>query len=305
MESLVKYPRRTSGSSGLQNTPQQPEEQQHPQQSMSQSTRTDPAPSEVTGMQVDPSNSVAGGDNSINIASTSASSSTIIGLLHQNSMNSRQQSSMGNTGSPYGAFSGVQIASPGSSTTTIPQTQPNASPFQSPTPSSSNNPSRSSVDILNSVNSPANASLQQQGISSEADQSENQSSVQKILQEMMSTPLNGSGAMSGMCSLGNESSHVNGIIPGINTGGLNGPNIHNPGLGPSSFSQMGAQPAMVNGFRNSVGNGNPLMNGRVGMGSMVQGQSMNRQSDMNNQILNGLRAVNGFNNLQYDWKPSP
>lgn len=295
-ESLGKFPRWTSGSSVFQNKPQQPDNQQ---QSTTLSTNTDPGSAQATAIQVDASKSVAGGDNSINKGSTSASSSTIVGLLRQNSMNSRQQCQVGNAASPYGAASGVQIASPGSSTTTIPQSHPNPSLFKSP-PSSSGNPTQNSMSHMNSVTSPANVSLQRQGISSEADQNETQSSVQKILQGMMSSQPSGSGAMLGTGSLGNELGHVNGIVPGNISTGLNGPTIHNPG----SFGSMSGQPTLVNGFRNSVVNGNPLMNGRVGMGSMVQGQGISRQTDMNNQILNGLRAVNGFNNVHFDWKPS-
>ncbi|KAK4801535.1 hypothetical protein SAY86_022022 [Trapa natans] len=290
MESLVNFPRsNSSGSSVFQNKPQQLDNQQQPTiLSTSTATGTD----QGTAMQVDTSNSIAGEDNPINKGSTSASSGTIVGLIHQNSMNSRQQCQVGNAASPYGAASGVQIASPGSSTTTIPQNQPGPSPFQS-TPSSSGNPTPSSAGHMNSVTSPANMPLRRQGISSEADQNETQSSVQKILQGMMCSRISGSGA-----TLGNELEHVNGITPGNISTGIYGPTIHNPG----GFGSMNGQPTLVNGFRNV--NGNPLMNGRVGMGSMVQGQGMARQSDMNNQILNGLRAANGFNNLQFDWKPS-
>ncbi len=35
-----------------------------------------------------------------------------------------------------------------------------------------------------------------------------------------------------------------------------------------------------------------------------QQQQQQQQHDLGNQLLNGLRAANSFNNLQYDWKPS-
>ncbi|CAN1181346.1 hypothetical protein LINPERPRIM_LOCUS6197 [Linum perenne] len=58
-------------------------------------------------------------------------------------------------------------------------------------------------------------------------------------------------------------------------------------------------------MRAAVGS-NSLMNGRMAMASMVREQAMNnQQQDLGNQLLSGLGAVNGFNNLQFDWKPSP
>jgi hypothetical protein len=64
------------------------------------------------------------------------------------------------------------------------------------------------------------------------------------------------------------------------------------------------QSTVVNGIRAAMGN-NSIMNGRMGMPSMVRDQSMNHQQDLGNQLLSGLGAVNGFSNLQFDWKPSP
>lgn len=140
----MKFPQRTSGLSAFQNNPQQ---QGNQQQSTDQNTSTNIGTAQATSVQVDLSIAVAGGDNSINAGSTSTSSSTIVGLLHQNSMNSRQQSSIVSAGSPYGAASAVQIVLPGSSTTTVLQPHPSPSPFQSPTPLSSNNPTRNPVNL--------------------------------------------------------------------------------------------------------------------------------------------------------------
>jgi len=68
-------------------------------------------------MQITASNSMASVNNSLTTESTTTSASTIVGLLHQNSMNSRHQNSMNNASNPYGGNS-VQIPSPGSSTST-------------------------------------------------------------------------------------------------------------------------------------------------------------------------------------------
>lgn len=317
-ESLAKYPRRTSTSSGFHGHSQQPEEQQQQQQTMGQNSSSEQGSVQTGAMPLAVSNGVPSVNNSLNMASTSTSTSTIVGLLHQNSMNSRQQNSMNNASSPYGGSS-VQIPSPGSSST-IPQAQPNPSPFQSPTPSSSNNPPQTSHSALTTANhmstSNSSMSLQQPVLSGEADPTDSQSSVQKILHDMMmSNQLNGTGGMVGVGSLGNDVKNVNGILPTSNNTGLNGGNCFvgngtvnsNSGMGGGGFGSMGGlgQSAMVNGIRAAMGN-NSIMNGRVGMTSMAQDRSMNhQQQDLGNQLLSGLGAVNGFNNLQFDWKPSP
>lgn len=320
-ESLAKFPRRTSASSGFHNQAQQSDEQMQQQQQQQQTVgqNSNDASSVQANMQLAGSNGPSGmaSVNNVNTASTSTSASTIVGLLHQNSMNSRQQSSMNNANSPYGGSS-VQIPpSPGSSST-IPQTQANPSPFQSPTPSS-NNPSQTShgaltaTNHMSAANSPANVSMQQPALSGEADPSDSQSSVQKIIHDMMmSNQLNGSGSMVGVGSLGNDVKNINGILSSTNNPGMNGLSGNgmgnsNSSMGGGGFGSMGGlgQPAMVNGIRSTMGN-NSVMNGRVGMASMAREQSMHHQQDIGSQLLSGLGAVNGYNNnLQFDWKHSP
>ncbi|MED6111663.1 hypothetical protein PIB30_054370 [Stylosanthes scabra] len=117
MESLAKFPRRTSGSSGLHNQGQQHEDrlQQQPeqqQQMAAHNTNGDQNSVQAGAMQIASSNGMVSVNNTANSASASTTTSTIVGLLHQNSMNSRQQNSMNNSGSPYGSSS-VQIPSPG------------------------------------------------------------------------------------------------------------------------------------------------------------------------------------------------
>ncbi|KAI9097880.1 hypothetical protein K1719_025651 [Acacia pycnantha] len=323
MESLAKYPRRTSSSSGVNSQAQLPGDQlqqQQPQQMVAQTSNGDQNSAQPATVQMASSNGVASVNNSINSVSASTTPSTIVGLLHQNSMNSRQQNSMNNASSPYGGGS-VQIPSPGSSST-VPPAQPNPSPFQAPTPSSSSNPPQTSHSSLvagnhmNSSNSPANVSLQQQqsSLSGEADPSDAQSSVQKILSGIY-TQNNGSGGMVGVGSFGNDAKNVNGIMPlstntGLNSGNClpgNGPVNGNSGVGAGGYGAMGGglgQSAMVNGIRAAMGN-NSIMNGRGGMASIARDQAMNHQQDLSNQLLSGLGAVNSFNNLQFDWKSSP
>ncbi|XWS21723.1 hypothetical protein CRYUN_Cryun30bG0079300 [Craigia yunnanensis] len=327
MESLAKFPRRTSTSSGFYAQAQQPEEQlqqqQHQQQTpqqqtMAQSSNSDQSSAQASGMQLAANNGVANVNNSLNAASTSTSAGTIIGLLHQNSMNSRQQNSMNNASSPYGGNS-VQVPSP-SSSSTIPQAQANPSSFQSPTPSSNNPPQAphgavAASSHMSSANSPVNMPMQQSALSGAADPSESQSSVQKIIHEIMSSQLNGTGGMVGVGTLGYDAKSVNGMLPTSNNTVLNGGHglVGNgtvngdSGIGAGGFSSIGGglgHSAIVNGIRAAMGN-NPVMNGRVGMTSMARDQGMNHQQDLGNQLLSGLGAVNGFNNLQFDWKPSP
>lgn len=322
-DSLAKFPRRTSGSSGLHSQAQQSEDhlqqQSQPQQPLPHmvphTSNGDQNSVQTAAMQITSTNGVTNVNNSVNAASASTTTSTIVGLLHQNSVNSRQNS-MNNASSPYGGSS-VQIPSPGSSGN-VPQAQPNASPFQSPTPSSSNNPQTShpaltSGNHMGTANSPANIPLQQQQTShpAEADTTDAQSSVQKIIHDMMmSSQMNGPGGMTG--SLGNDMKNVNGILQGSNNSGLNnngglvgnGGVNSNSGVGVGGYGTMGLGPSgMSNGMRPVMGH-NSIMNGRGGLASLAREQVMNQQ-DLSTQLLSGLGAVNGFNNLQFDWKPSP
>ncbi|KOM48580.1 hypothetical protein LR48_Vigan07g228400 [Vigna angularis] len=323
MDSLAKFPRRTNGSSGLHSQAQQSEDhlqqQSQPQQPLPHmvphTSNGDQNSVQTAAMQITSTNGVTNVNNSVNAASASTTTSTIVGLLHQNSVNSRQNS-MNNASSPYGGSS-VQIPSPGSSGN-VPQAQPNASPFQSPTPSSSNNPQTShpaltSGNHMGAANSPANIPLQQQqsSLPAEADTTDAQSSVQKIIHEMMmSSQMNGPGGMAG--SLGNDMKNVNGILQGSNNSGLNnngglvgnGAVNSNSGVGVGGYGTMCLGPSgMSNGMRPVMGH-NSIMNGRGGLASLAREQVMNQQ-DLSTQLLSGLGAVNGFNNLQFDWKPSP
>ncbi|XP_074272562.1 transcriptional corepressor SEUSS-like [Silene latifolia] len=269
MESLAKFPRRTSTPSNLQGQNQQPEEQQ---QQHSQQNNND------QGMQVPSTNGVSS-VNSLNAPSSSSTShSTIAGLLHQNSMNSRH----------HNPISPMLSA------------QPNSSPFQSPTPSSSNNPPQNSHGTLpgpstsnvNSLNSPVSNMQPPDG------------DTKFIHEMMMNGQLNG-GGFTGTGSLGSDVKNVNGILQTGNSGLVgNGPTNSNSSTGAGPFGGMG-QASMSNGIRAAMGNNS--MNGRIGVTSMSRDQSMNnhQQHDLGNQMLNGLGAINGFNNLQFDWKPSP
>ncbi|CAI8598463.1 unnamed protein product [Vicia faba] len=274
MESLAKFPRRTVNSCGVRNQAQQHEDQlklqQQQQQMMMHNSNGDQNPVQAAAMQIASSN-----------------------------------------GSPYGGCS-VQIPSPGSSST-VPQAQPNSSPFHSPpTPSSSNNPSQTPRSTLtppnqmNTTNSTANVSLQQHqyqsALSGDADPSDAQSSVQKIIQEMMmSSQMNGTGGMAGVGSLGNDSKNASNNLPmSVNAGLNNGNGTLNNDPGAGSYGMMGfGQSTMPNGMRAAMVN-NSITNGRGGMASIARDQAMNHQQDLSNQLLSGLGAVNGYNNLQFD-----
>lgn len=167
---------------------------------------------------------------------------------------------------------------------------------------------------MNSANSP-NISMHQPTLSGDIDATDSQSSVQKIIHEMMmSSQLGGSGLVGGG-TMGNDMKSVNGMMATANNSILNGSSClvgngtanANIGMGPG-YGNMGnglSQAPMVNGIRSALGNNSLSMNGRVGM-PMSREQSMTQQQqDLGNQLLSGLGAVNGFNNLQFDWKTSP
>lgn len=311
-ESLAKFSRRTAALSGSHGQNQQSEEHPQPQPQLNQQqTAQDSNNDPNSGMQNGSSNGAAGVNGSLNTSSMSTSASTIVGLLNQNSMNSRQPSPVNHGSSPYGG-SGLQVPSPCSSGT-IQQTQCNSS-FQPPTPTSSNIPSKPSYSGIatgnntSSSSSPANMSMQQPALSGEADASESQSSVQKIIHDMMlSNQLNGRVGIDGAGSLGNDVKNINGILPTGSNLGFNASNYMvgsgtvngNSAIGVSGFGSMGSelvQSAMINRMRSAMGN-NSIMNGRLGMASIMREQS---HQDLGNQLLNGLGAVNGFNNIQFD-----
>ncbi|KAL0326086.1 UNVERIFIED_CONTAM: Transcriptional corepressor SEUSS [Sesamum radiatum] len=322
MESLTKFPRRTNPSPGLQDQlqpegQQQQQQQQQKQQTMGQNSNIDNSV-QATAAQRTSINGIPSLNNTMNSVPATSSNGTIAGLLHQNSINSRQQNPISSSNSGYGG-NGVQMPSPGSSST-MPQTQPAPSPFQSPTPSSSNNPQPTSHSSLsgaqvNSVNSP-NISMQQPSLSGDADANDSQSSVQKIIHDMMMSSQLGGGGMMGMGTMGSDMKNVNGMLSASSNTGTNGSNTlvgnglanGNPGIGGSGFGSIGnglGQTATVNGIRSALGNNSLSMNGRAGL-TMAREQSMNQQQqDLGNQLLSGLGAVNGFNNLQFDWKASP
>ncbi|KAG6419764.1 hypothetical protein SASPL_116276 [Salvia splendens] len=316
MESLAKFPRRTNHSPGFQGQqPPQPDSQlQQQQQQTGQNSNNDS--SAAAAATLASAAGTPGVNNPANSATATASTSTIVGLLHQNSMNSRQQNPMSGINSPYGGNS-VQMPSPGSANT-MPQSQPPLSTFHSSTLPTSNNQQLASHGPLsgghvNSVSSP-NISMPQPTLSGDADANDSQSSVQKIIHDMMMSSQLGGG---GMGMTGGDVKNVNGMFSTGSNGSVSGGNIlvgtgvanGNPGTGVSGFGSMGnglGQSAMVNGIRAALANNSLSMNGRVAM-AMAREQGMNsQQQDMSNQLLaGGLSAVNGFNNLQFDWKASP
>ncbi|KAK9748859.1 hypothetical protein RND81_02G085800 [Saponaria officinalis] len=300
MESLAKFPRRTSTPSTLQEQNQQTDEQQQSQQAMAQNSNNNNDPGSGLGsgsgqagvMQVPSTNGVAAVNNALSLPSPSTSHSNIPGLLQQNSMNSRQPNPItnGNGNGLYVGSSSSQMLSPA---------QLNPSPFQSPTPSSSNNPPQTShVAVAGPTTNHLNSGNSQPTMSGEVDTNDPHSSVQKFIQEMMMDNQINGGVLPGMGSLRNDAKIGN---FGLNM--PNGPTNSNSSIGSGQFHGTGGgmgQTSLTNGFRVAMGNNNS-MNGRVGIASMNHHQ----QHDLGNQMLSGLGSVNGFNGLQFDWKPSP
>ena len=154
--------------------------------------------------------------------------------------------------------------------------------------------------------------MQQPTLAGDPNPNDSESSVQKIIQEMMmnSSPLNGVGGMVGVGTLANDAKNANGTLPMSNSMGLNGSNcLVGNGNGGAGFDGVGSgglgQLPMTNGIRGAMGNNSMSMNGRIGMASMARDQTMNHQQALGDHLLSGLGPVNGFNNLQFDWKSSP
>ncbi|XP_074371262.1 transcriptional corepressor SEUSS-like [Apium graveolens] len=304
MESLAKFPRRTGSFSGTQSQIQQPEQKLQQQTVTENSNNEDSV--QATIMQMASINKgMQSVNNSLNSAPATSSTSTIAGLLNQNSSSSRQQNPGHSANSPYGG-GGTQIPSPGSSAN-IPQVQYNHSPFQSPTPSATNTPPQTLYNGLtasahmNTVISP-NISMQQPAVSADPDPNDSQSSVQKIINDiLMSSQLGGNG-MAGGGSLGNEMKNANRLVQSSSNGSLGGGNSlvangtvnGNSDVGVSGFGNMG------NGLgaRTAMLHNSASMNERVGMRNRDQNMTNHQQEDMS--MLNGLGAVNSFNGLQFD-----
>ncbi|GMH17127.1 hypothetical protein Nepgr_018968 [Nepenthes gracilis] len=258
VESLAKFPQRTSTSSGPQGKNQTPKEQrQQP---------NDPSSVQAAVLGAASSNDMATANNSLTTTSASTSS-TITGLLHQNSMNLRPQNPMSNGNIAYGGSS-------------MP-----SSPFQP------QQPPTNLLQTSNSANSAANVSMQQPALSIEGMTNDSQISVQKIIQEMMMTgQLNSAGGMMGLGSSGNDLKEVSSNVS-MNSGNYivaNGPT--NRGVGFGGMDNGNGHSAVVNGIRAAMGRDQSMKHQQQGLG---------------NHLLSGLRAVNGFSNLQFDWKQSP
>ncbi|KAK1323223.1 Transcriptional corepressor SEUSS [Acorus calamus] len=315
--SLINFPRRTSTSSALHSQGLQPEEQ-----AIGQSSNNDQNPAQAASGQLSAGNNgIVNVNKTLSSPSTSAPTSTIVSLLHQNSMNSRQQqpsqeNPMSNSNSSYGGNNSVQIPSASSSTSPLPppQSQTNlpSSPFPSPPLSSSNNPtqasphnvlpSTSTTSHLNSSNLPGNIHPQQlTAQSNEADPNDSQIAMQQLLQEIIMSTQGG--------ALGNDMKGINYISSATINGGLVGSNRttnSSGGVGGMGFGNMGGMgsSATVSGIRAAMTNNAMALNGRIGgMNSMVQDSSMNshpQQQDTGNRLTSGLGTLNNFNN-QFDF----
>uniref|UniRef100_A0A0E0R5I8 Transcriptional corepressor SEUSS n=1 Tax=Oryza rufipogon TaxID=4529 RepID=A0A0E0R5I8_ORYRU len=317
--SLHSFPRRTSsGVSPHQSQQQQPEEQQSIPQSSNQSGQN-AAP--MTGVQASASaNADVTSNNSLSCApSTSAPSPSVVGLL-QGSMNSRQDHPMSSANGPY--TSGNSAAIPKVNSTTSLQSNPSTS-FPSPMPTTSNNnmmPAPQSTNQLSSPTTSSNLPPMQPPATrpQEPEPNESQSSVQRILQDLMMSP-----QMNGIGQLGNDMKRPNGLTSSVN--GVNclvgNAVTNNSGMGGMGFGAMGGLGPnhAASGLRTAMVNNAMAISGRMGMNHSAhdlsqlgqlqqqqqhQQQQQQQQHDLGNQLLNGLRAANSFNNLQYDWKPS-
>ncbi|GMI98088.1 seuss [Hibiscus trionum] len=311
MESLAKFPRRSSPLSAQHSSAPQTEEQQ---QVTGENVNNDSAQSTV--LQPYTSNAVASVNNSQGANSTSTYATTIVGLLRQNSMNSRIENQMNYPNSPY-AGTPVQIPSAGSSTS-FPPCQPNpSSHFSSPVPSSSGLPPQNAHNSLgpsttaksvNSENPAAQIPPQQSSQTSEVDPNDSQSSVEKIIQEMMiSSQFSEGGGMVSAGSMENNLNNNNGV-PQVSGNCMmrNGFVNNNSGIGSGGFNNTSGGVGLSSNptaMRPAMGNNSMNFTGRARMPLMMPQDPVNhQQQELANRFFNGLGAVNGFDNLQFDWK---
>ncbi|KAK4773281.1 hypothetical protein SAY87_028300 [Trapa incisa] len=299
MESLAKYPRRAATSVGPRQGQLTHEQLQHQRQLLVASPDLNgghQSSSQSASTQIPSMSNGGSGNNSLNPVTNCGSSSNAMGALHhQNSVNSRQHNTISNTTSPYNGI--VQNQSPGSSCS-IPPTHSgntNSNPLQT------SQSALSATTHVGSTNCLPNTTMQQ---AESVLNSMAQSSVQKILQNMISSPLQSAGSM------GSDMKSRNGSLPaGLSpTPGLGNANgfLGRGGYDPNGGAGPGQSAMMINGLRAAMSNSS-LVNGRVGMSSMISDRAMNHlhQQDIGNLAMNGLGPMNGAgfgNNIQYEWK---
>ncbi|CAL9179330.1 unnamed protein product [Musa hybrid cultivar] len=197
IDSLINFPKRTASSSVLHSQQvQQPDVQQTIPQYTSQCDQTSAYATRVQLLSA--SGSLTSVANTLNNLPSTCTTTTTAGL-RQNSLNSRQDNRSSNVNGPH---TGNTVPIPPASSISLRQSQPNVFPrTPSSIPSTSNNILASSDNIghLNSVNSPVKASTMKQPLteSQEDDQTESPS-VDRTLQEMMTSQ------RTGVSSLGHE-----------------------------------------------------------------------------------------------------
>lgn len=297
---MINFPKRNCSSSALHSQQLQP---QGTHQTVAQiSSQNEQTSSLGTGIGSS-NNGAANVNNPLNAPSLMSTSGTpIVSLLHQNSMNSRHETLMNSSSSIYGGGTPAQIPS-ASSSSSIPPSQPNpSSPFL-PNPPSSENMAQTIHNSRINSNLPPNMASQ----SRDLDLPDSQASVHQMLQEiMMSSQLNY------VSSLGNDMKSINSVAPSPNGESclVGSGMIGNSGIGGTGFGGMAAigSSMSASGLRAAMANNALAANSRVGMNHASQDSSVishQQQQDMENRLLGGLRPLNSFNNMQFDWKPSP
>lgn len=335
IESLNSFPRRTLSSVEVQNETAQQQEDcvlgtPSSEQSAGQASIMQPATGNVTSNV----------NNSVNMSFHTKSASGIAVPPHPNLTNLR-------LGSPLNTVTGSFA-----STVEVPPNslqQSHVSPVSSFPKSMSlgSNPlqaAAASVQPTTSVqfsplNANANNVLQQHSVqAAEHHQSDSESSVQHIIQEMMmSSQLNGGsplqpgvrgsniggnlgvnmGISNSMC----EMKSLNGMIPiGNGSAGLKSANgtignrfSSNTNAETNSMGGIGSMPGSTNnmmslGHNITMSNNTMTLNGRVNITSMpqnliIQDSNFSLQQDLGgNRLLNSFNNSHGFNNMHFDWK---
>jgi len=319
IESLNNFPRRTPRSVGIQNQVAQPQEQNG-----SQTLSSEHSVGQPTTMKLVANNVINSVNNSVSTTSHTSSTSTIAGLLHQNSMNSRQSSLLSGVTTSFGST--IQVPPVGSSNS-IQQSQLHSAPsFANSGTSVSNSGQASSAATLTSTSiqlapiSATSSLLQQQSVpTTDLGRSDSESSVQHIIQEMMmSSQLNGM-PFQPNSGIGSDMKNLNGLVPTGNASathkganGLAGNCLtNNVSVDFNNLGGIGSMPSSVNGIRsNNIGmtNNSVTLSGRANIPSVPQNLTMqdpnfNLQQELGgNRLLNGLGTSGSYSNNQFDWK---
>ncbi|GLJ16235.1 hypothetical protein SUGI_0272500 [Cryptomeria japonica] len=334
IESLNSFPRRAQSSVEIQNQTAQQQED-----SVLGTLSSEQSAVQASTMQPATSNVINNVNNSVNMSFHTNSTSSIAGPPHQNSTSSRLGSLLTTVTSSFASTVEVPSNSLQQSHVSPVSSFPKSLPLGSnPLQASSSAVQPTTSVQFGPLNANANVLQQHSSQTTELHQSDSESCVQHIIQEMMmSSQLSGGaplqpgvrgssiggnpsvnmGISNSMC----EMKSLNGMIPiGNGSATLKGANgavgnrfSSNTNADTNSMGGIGSMPGSTNnmmsmGNNMTMTNNTMTLNGRVNLSSIpqnliIQDSNFNLQQDLGgNRLLNSFNSSGGFNNMHYDWK---